>query len=210
MNDIHRVVFPLSLSFGVRGGPERITQIATAVSGHEQRNTKLSQSRRRYDAGAGVKSTQDLETLIAFFEARMGQLYGFLFRDPLDHKSCELNKSPTGQDQTIGQGDGVQTRFNLTKTYGDAEGQYVRTIPFPDPDSLQINIDGSPADFTFIADTGEVEFTAAPPPGSVITAGFTFLTPVRFDMTALDISLETFGAGQSVNIPLIEVLTHGG
>lgn len=210
MNDIHRVVFPLSLSFGVRGGPQRVTQIATAVSGHEQRNTKLFQSRRRYDAGAGIKSTADLETLIAFFEARMGQLYGFLFRDPIDYKSCALKDSISAADQIVGEGDGTQTRFYAVKNYNDTAGNYARVITFPDPQSLLVNVDDSPADFTFDEPAGQIVMATPPPVGSVITAGFEFYTPVRFDAPGLDISLETFGAGQAVNIPLIEVLAHGG
>ncbi len=210
MNDIHHIVFPLALSYGTRGGPQRVTEIATAVSGREQRNTKLSQSRRRYDLGAGVKSTDDLETIITFFEARMGQLYGFLFRDPLDHKSCSLSKEMSGDDQIIGEGDGAQTVFIITKTYSDSAGQYVRDIRFPDPQTLLINIAGTPAPFTFDAAGGTVVFDAPPPAGSVISAGYEFYTPVRFDTPRLDISLETFGAGQAVNLPVTEVLPHDG
>ena len=206
MDDIHAVVFPLGLGFGVRGGPRRVTQISTSISGYEQRNTNLSQSRRRWDAGAGVKSTADLEILIAFFEARMGQLYGFLFTDPLDHKSCALSENILGDDQTLVTGDGVQTRFTLTKTYADAAGEYKRRIMFPE--QLSVHIDGSSVDFTWDETACEIFFETPPPDGALITAGFEFHTPVRFDTPALDISLETFGAGQAVNIPLIEVLPY--
>ena len=206
MDDIHRVIFPLSLGFGVRGGPRRVTQISTSVSGYEQRNTNLSQSRRQWDAGAGVKSTADLEILIAFFEARMGQLYGFLFTDPLDHKSCALSQTISADDQNIGTGNGVQTRFSLTKTYADTAGEYKRRIAFPL--QLTVSIDGTPAVFLWDDATAEINFESPPPAGAAITAGYEFHTPVRFDTPGLEISLETFGAGQAVNIPLIEVLPY--
>ncbi len=208
MNDIHRAEFPLALSFGVRGGPQRVTEIATAVSGHEQRNTKLSQSRRRWDAGAGIKSIADLETLLAFFEARRGQLYGFLFTDPIDSQSCPAGQTISGSDQIIGEGDGVTAAFTLAKTYGDNAGQYRRDILFPVSGTVLAAVDGAPAPVSFDETARQIVFETPPAAGSIITAGFKFFTPVRFDTPGLDISLETFGAGQAVNVPLIEVLCH--
>ena len=55
---------------------------------------------------------------------------------------------------------------------------------------------------------GVVIFTVPPPPEASVTAGFEFDVPVRFDTEHLDVSLEAFGAGQAINIPLIEVLDH--
>jgi uncharacterized protein (TIGR02217 family) len=51
-----------------------------------------------------------------------------------------------------------------------------------------------------------VTFTAAPPAGAVITAGFAFDVPVRFDTDELDIDLSTFDAGGIPQIPLIEIV----
>ena len=55
---------------------------------------------------------------------------------------------------------------------------------------------------------GVVIFTVPPPQEASVTAGFEFDVPVRFDTEHLDVSLEAFGAGQVINIPLIEVLDH--
>jgi len=190
MQDIHRVEFPLTLSFGVRGGPTRLTEISTSVSGHEQRNAPHRLSRRRYDVGAGVKSTTDLETLIEFFEARMGQLYGFLFSDPLDHMSCKCDAFPAATDQNLGLGDGVRTQFALVKTYADAAATTLRPIRFPQEDSLVVAVDGIATAASYQQETGCVTLTTPPAEGSVITAGYRFFTPVRFDMAGLEISLE--------------------
>ncbi len=70
----HEVRFPANLSFGSVGGPERRTEIVTLANGFEERNTPWAHSRRRYDAGVAMRSLDDVETLIAFFEARQGQL----------------------------------------------------------------------------------------------------------------------------------------
>ena len=72
--NFHEVRFPANLSFGSIGGPERHTDIVTLANGFEERNTPWAHSRRRYDAGVAMRSLEDIETLIAFFEARQGQL----------------------------------------------------------------------------------------------------------------------------------------
>ena len=211
MNDFHNIRFPLPLAFGASGGPSRRTDITQLASGAEHRNTAHAQSRRRYNAGAGVKSTRELHDLIVFFEARFGQLYGFRFRDPLDYKSCSPDKNISPTDQTIGTGDGEATDFKLKKSYSDGAGQYNRRITKPVLETLRIAINGTEipaADFTLNERTGEVVFNIAPPPTAIITAGFEFDVPVRFDTEQLDVSLEAFGAGQAISIPLIEVLDH--
>ena len=104
MTAFHDVHFPLPLAFGASGGPQRQTEIVSLANGAEQRNTSNANSRRRYDAGVGIKSLGDVQTLIAFFEARYGQLYGFLFRDPIDHSSASHPDDVSITDETIGIG----------------------------------------------------------------------------------------------------------
>jgi uncharacterized protein (TIGR02217 family) len=40
----------------------------------------------------------------------------------------------------------------------------------------------------------------------LITAGFAFDVPVRFDTDELTVNLEAFGAGEIPKVPLIEIL----
>ncbi len=208
MQNIHRVHFPLSLAFGARGGPQRLTEISTAASGHEMRNSPLSQSRRHYDAGAGIKSLDDLDLLLSFFEARRGQLHGFLFTDPVDHKSCKPSADIAATDQIIAAGDGVTTHFTLQKTYADSAGSYTRALYFINPQTLKIAVDGQMVSVSFDEQNGQCIFQNPPASGTIITAGFHFYTPVRFDAPSLDISLEAFGAGQAASVPLIEIIPH--
>ena len=44
-----------------------------------------------------------------------------------------------------------------------------------------------------------------PEPGVAVTAGFVFDTPVRFDADRIEVTLESFGAGRMVAMPLIEI-----
>lgn len=208
MTGFHNISFPLSLAFGVRGGPRRKTDIVQLASGLEHRNNPHSLSRRRYDAGAGIKSLKDLQTLIAFFEARGGQAYAFRFRDPMDHNSAVPGGTPSMSDQTLGLGDGVQTVFTLAKTYGDEAGAYIRPITKPVAGTVLAAVDGQAVTPTVDVQTGEITLSSPPPLGAIISAGYQFDVPARFDTDHLDIALEAFEAGRAVSIPLIEVLDH--
>jgi len=115
MSDFHEIRFPLDVSLGGRGGPERRTEIVTLGSNRESRNARWAHSRRRYEAGYGVKSLAQLSQIIEFFEERRGRLYGFRWRDRADFASCAPGASPSPMDQTLGVGDGVRAAFQLVK-----------------------------------------------------------------------------------------------
>ncbi|MEO9168775.1 MAG: TIGR02217 family protein, partial [Aestuariivirga sp.] len=101
------VRFPLSISRGLSGGPERRTDVVMSASGHEERNARWADSRRSYNVGYGVKSVDDLQSVISFFEERRGRLYAFRFKDYTDYKSCLPKQTIMATDQVIGTGDGV-------------------------------------------------------------------------------------------------------
>ena len=88
MTAFHEILFPLDIALSSAGGPERRTDIVALGSGREERNARWAHSRRRYDAGYGIKSYAALSTVVAFFEERRGRLYGFRWRDRLDHSSA--------------------------------------------------------------------------------------------------------------------------
>ena len=124
----HEVRYPVRLSLGSSGGPDRRTDIVTLVNGFEERNSPWAHSRRRYDAGAGMRSLDDFAALIAFFEARRGQLHGFRWKDWADYKTCLPSQSVSALDQEIGLGDGITTVFQLKKTYASGGGQPVTVV----------------------------------------------------------------------------------
>jgi uncharacterized protein (TIGR02217 family) len=209
-SDFHEVRFPLDVSLGSRGGPVRRTDIVTLASGREHRNSRWASSRRRYDAGLGVRTVDALHTVIAFFEERRGRLHGFRFRDRTDWRSGPPSKEPTPLDQRIGTGDGQARNFQLVKAYGSSFAPYGRAIAKPVGGTVRVALDGVEqavgSQFTCDPATGIVAFAAAPPAGAVITAGFAFDVPVRFDTDELDIDLSAFDAGGIPQIPLIEIV----
>lgn len=205
----HEVRFPANLSFGSVGGPERRTEIVTLANGFEERNTPWEHSRRRYDAGVGLRSLNDIEMLIAFFEARVGQLHAFRWKDWSDYKSCAPLASPAEDDQLIGIGDGTTTTFQLKKTYQSGMQSYVRPIRKPVPGTVKLAIAGDPKveflEFSVNLETGEVIFRLAPDLGTRLTAGFEFDVPVRFDTDSIKTSVASFHAGDVPNVPVVEV-----
>lgn len=205
----HEIRFPTAIAFGSRGGPERRTEIVTLGSGFEERNSPWAHSRRRYDAGYGVRTLDDLHAVIAFFEARHGRLHGFRWKDHADFKSCAPLQSATPLDQTIGTGDGAETGFQLRKTYVSGAQSYVRDIKKPVAGTVRVAVAGvektEGADFTVDTATGIVTFTAAPANGASVTAGFEFDVPVRFDTDRLGIDLAAFDAGEIPDIPVVEI-----
>lgn len=142
MESFHDVRFPTSISFGATGGPERRVETISLTSGREQRNLRQSRSRRRFDAGTGVRALDDLSGIVAFFEARRGAFHAFRFRDPFDHRSCAPGTEPAATDQVIGLGDGDRTQFQLTKAYGQGADAYIRNIALPVEGSVRIAVDG--------------------------------------------------------------------
>jgi uncharacterized protein (TIGR02217 family) len=202
----HDTRFPASLSFGALGGPERRTEIVTLANGHEERNSPWSQSRRRYDAGLGLRSLDDLHDLLAFFEARAGQLHAFRWKDWGDHKSCAPSATPGPLDQHIGTGDGTTTTFQLRKGYGSGGVIHWRTIAKPVAGTVSLAVNGAlRLDWTLDASTGLVAFATAPAANAIVTAGYEFDVPVRFDTDSIRVQASTFQAGEVPSVPVIEV-----
>jgi uncharacterized protein (TIGR02217 family) len=205
----HEISLPMPFALGASGGPERRVDIVALGSGAEVRNTPWAHGRRRYDIGGAVRTLDELHALIAFFEARRGKLHGFRFRDPLDWKSCGPMQTPTPGDQPIGVGDGAETTFQLVKVYGAGVGAYARPIAKPIAASVRVAVGGvelAASAFDVDDTTGMITLDAAPSVSAVVSAGFQFDTPVRFDIDRLDLSLEGFGAGRALALPLVEVL----
>jgi uncharacterized protein (TIGR02217 family) len=206
----HETRFPDDISLNASGGPERKTDVALLGSGAEQRNARWADSRRRYDAGYGVKSLDELHVILAFFEERRGKLYGFRWKDHSDFKSCPPSQTPSATDQPIGTGNGTLAAFQLVKVYGASFSPWTRTITKPVAGTVRVAVAGVPqvagVDYTVSTTTGVVTFLAGHIPASgAVTAGYEFDVPVRFDTDALDVVMQNYAQGIVQKIPVVEI-----
>lgn len=207
----HEVQFPPNISYGSSGGPERKTEVAVLGSGDEERNAVWADSRRSFNAASGIKTLDDVHTIIAFFEARNARLYGFRWKDWADYKSCTPKALPQPTDHNIGTGNGSTATFQLVKKYSSGGTTWTRTIKKPVAGTVRVAVAGTEktlgTHFNVDTTTGIVTFTGGniPTSGQAVTAGFEFDVPVRFDTDKLSINLSAFEAGEIQDIPITEV-----
>ena len=200
------VRFPVAISRGSSGGPERRTEIVALASGAEERNTRWAHSRRRYNAGFGVKSLDEIHAVIAFYEERRGRLHGFRWKDHADFKSGAPGVAVSATQQIIGTGNGALAQFQLVKRYGSGLRDYIRVIAKPVAGTVVVAVNGVvQAGVAVNATTGLVTLLSAPVAGAVVTAGFEFDVPVRFDSDVLAVNLESFRAGAIPEMPVVEI-----
>jgi uncharacterized protein (TIGR02217 family) len=208
IEDFHDIRFPEDIAWGSAGGPVFSTDVVVLASGHERRNADWAEARARYDIAMGVRGLEQLARLIAFFRARRGRACGFRFKDWTDCSSDAGNGPPGPLDQPLGLGDGSTTGFQLIKRYETPPWHVDRRIVKPVAGSVRLAADGvelPPAAFTVDAATGMVSLAVAPAAGVVLTAGFAFDVPVRFDTDHLPATLEDYGIGALRAVPLVEI-----
>ena len=205
------VQFPPAISRGSSGGPERQTEIVALASGREERNSRHARSKRRYNAGFGIATLDDIHAVVAFFEERRGQLHGFRWKDHADFKSCPPQSSTTAADQQLGVGTGAQSTFQLVKRYGATFAPWERTIAKPVAGTVLVAVDGVAqtlgTHFSINAATGLITFLPGhiPATATIVTAGFEFDVPARFDTDKLELDLRGFQHGAIPAIPIIEI-----
>ena len=198
MASFHEVQFPPDIAYGAAGGPGYSTSVITTVAGYEKRNANWAAARGRWNVAQGLKTREQVASLIAFFRARKGRAYGFRFKDWTDFQALA---------QLIGTGDGVAKTFPLVKHYASGGITEARTITKPVTGTTKIYLNGTPqaSGWSVNTATGVVTFTAAPANGAVITADFEFDVPARFDTDQMDITIETYELGRWGQIPIVEI-----
>lgn len=203
MVDITRL--PMGVEQGAVGGPGYRTTVITAISGIEQRTSDWDRCRGHWDIGYGISGTSQLNTVIALFRACMGKAFSFVFRDWSDY---------TATAESFGTGDGVETEFQLIKTYSSINyvttavaRSYVRNITKPVESTLVIKDNGSTVSaMDYSISNGLVTFDTAPTSTHALTWSGEFDVPVRFDIDDLPVSMEMTDFGRIRGIRVIEVL----
>lgn len=178
--------------------PRFQTSVVTLGRGAEQRNVDWLQQRLKFDISYGIQYKENVDAVIAFFYARLGRARGFRFKDWSDYQA---------DNQQIGTGDGVKTKFQLVKRYTSLV-TYVRKILCPVAGTIAVTVNGSPVTFTPDLATGEVTLASPPAAAAVVRATFEFDVPVRFDSDELSLSIALFNASAVESIDLVELPTR--
>lgn len=183
------ILFPKirGLSWEVVKNPTLSTEIQSSLAGREVRIQNfqnpiweftltyeylLNDPRLRDDTGA-----TPLEQLVGFYLARGGQFDDFLLNES---DLTQRLEDSVYSGQPIGTGDGVTASFQLVRNFGG----FLEACQNPANQSAKIYVNSvakvQGTDYT--VSLGLVTFTSPPAVGTSITADFTFLHRVRFDL----------------------------
>ena len=202
--------FPLNISSNSDVTLVLGSTIGVLKSGHRKTNRDFDQTLREIDASFGVRSDEDLYDLLVFWQSIGGPNSGFRFRDELDYTTGAYNTAPTALDQPLGDGDGVETEFQLVKRYTTGAFYYERLIEKPVVGTVLIGVDGIPEVSGWTVDTtnGIVTFSTPPPNGTLLTSGCEFDIPCAFTEDRISRSIEEYlGGNTKVLISQIRELT---
>ena len=196
-------LFPPRISLNSSGGPEWRTTVVRLDSGHEQRNQHWSAGLGRWDAGSHIRTSAELDEVLAFFNVAGGMAHTFRLKDPHDYKATS---------ETLGIGDGADATFQLIKTYTFAATTQTRTITLPVSGTVAaITVAGTPkvegTHYNINYTTGVVTFTGGniPTGGQAVVAPYCeFHKKVRVETDSLSLSYADLQQG-SLSLPLVEV-----
>lgn len=192
MSDFTEIQFPTDISYGATGGPMFLTDVVATVSGREQRNSKWSQARAKYNVASGIKTESQWQALISFFRARQGKAIGFRFKDWSDYSATNQPLSPLGGND-----------YQMVKRYVSGSAVYEREISKPVVGTVKLYEDSilQASGWSIDTETGIITTALS----GTLTVDFEFDVPVRFDTDEMAISVDSFDAGNWSSIPLIEV-----
>lgn len=144
--------------------------------------------------------TDDVHTLIGFFNARHGSWDDFLFDDVTDN---------TVSNEGFGVGDGVTNQFQLVRSYGGNVEPVIGGVN-GDPAIMVKGVALIPGSYT-ISTTGLVTFTSsAPPAGAKLTWSGQFYYRVHFVQDQATFENFMKGGWQNSKLELETVLNSQG
>ena len=209
MNFIEDAIFPTDISDGSLGGPGFKTNVRVYGSGYESRRVRWPYPRHAYNVAYGVKTAQQMQSLINFYTAMDGKGYGFRYVDPLDNSTSPMQgAAPTGDDVVLVNGDGDGTSVvQLFKPSTEGSRTTFRPIKKPvDNANFAVNVDASPVGYTMDFTTGILTLTVPLVLGQVLSWGGNYHVPCRFDTDQLQITLQGPLIGNT-NIGVVEIFT---
>ena len=160
------------IAWGTEKEPQFDTRTVRAVSGYEVRLSRraypLYLIKMKYEFLRTDSAWQELQQIIGLFLRHKGSGDSFLLLDANDN---------TATNQVFGVGNGSQTVYQLTGTWGGMVQpvRNIRTLSL-----ISLNGDAVSASSLSFNETGVVTFFTPPPAGSVLTWSGTYYYRCRF------------------------------
>ena len=179
MENFHEILLPTIYQVDSQAIIEFETSLIKTYSGGEYRYQRKSFGRHSFEIAYSLvagnenddtESQESIKALMNFWSARKGSLYGFWFKDFFDYQMSRT---------IIGQGDGIETDFQIQKKYTILTETYSRSIYCPTSVSVWVNSVLQNSGYT-ITD-GKITFSAPPTSGHNVEASCDFYVPVRFE-----------------------------
>lgn len=183
-------------SYPCASSPVFSTTLVAVDSGDETANRNWKNPLQMFALSEAIRCHDAFEDLKEHWYVMGGPESLWPFRDPMDFASCRLtaaNLVPaiSGLDQPLGVGDGTQRVYQMVKNYVRGAKTFSRQIQLPVVASTIVLIDGlapgavpgpdGPYAATVEREGGTVTLDRNLAAGRVMTAGFLFDVPVRFE-----------------------------
>lgn len=142
------VIFPECITYGSTGVPRYVTDKIEVASGAEQRNQRWTYPKHKYNIVLENAPASDVTNVMNIWHVCAGSYIGFLFLDPMDHTSRNVDgvvlsgEDITPTDQLVAIAVGNQSQYPLYKYYKHGIRERRRRILYPKEGTLQVAIDG--------------------------------------------------------------------
>lgn len=169
-------VLDLGVNLESVANPRFNTTIAVNGAGVEQRNQNWVYPLWEFTLGGLMLNRAQLEYVVGFFQKVRGRSRPFLWKNWQDWRA---------KDQLLGNGNGTQTVFQLTKSYGTSNPLVV-PITRPKINTLTLTVAGVVStDWVLDLNTGKMTFSTAPT-GAIVATYFEFYYPVRSNVDSIN------------------------
>lgn len=190
---------PLPIALRSSGGPQWNISIVRVDSGYEMRNNPWAEDLGAWDIGSFVTTQADMALLLDFFHGVQGRFHTWRFSDRKDY---------TAVQQLLGTGNGVQTTYQLRKSYGS--GGYTKVIRKQVAGTARLTVAGvlqmEGTAYTLDTTTGVVTFLPGhlPAAGQEVRWTGEFDKPARFDIDQLTMTYSDL-VYATLSVPVVEV-----
>lgn len=201
------VRLPVTVERGASGGPTFDTVVQRTDGGRISTVVNWSLPLYKWDISYGIMTPADFNAVRDVFIGARGAAYGFRFKDWSDYEIPTIVN-------IIGEGDGVETEFQIYKIYTNTVRTLSRKITRPvNNGSIEVQVAATPyvegggggTGYTVDYSTGIITFNTAPTSLAAIYCKCEFDVPVHFVSDEFAIQLEWAEAGTVPSLQIEEV-----